>query len=152
VTEAGACTVDGAELVTLIVNPPAGAGWLNQATRDVIEPPCTTEFTAQSHCIDGRLGAGAVTVKATDSVRLPPVSEIVSGVSDVTWLVETVNDPVDAPADTDTEGGTVAEGLDEETRTVTPPAGAAPSNVKLTVAAPPPATVAALMDAEARLG
>lgn len=105
------------EIVSVIVVPTANAAVEVLPTAAVIpagleltvspwRPPAVTlRFT-----VDGA-GGGGLRVKVADFVTPPPETEMLTGVSVLTWLVLMVNPACRLPAGISTVLGTVAAGL-----------------------------------------
>lgn len=120
--------------------PPVAAGALSVTVPVELCPPVNAVgFSVKPLMVPVTLAAG-VSIKAAVAV-LADTADMFAVVGDDTGDVDTVNVTEVCPAGMVTEAGTVADALDEESVTRTPPIVAGAVSVTVPVEVPPPAMV-----------
>lgn len=130
---ASVTTVESADSVTTI--PPAGAGPVRVMVAVDPDPPTTLDGVIATAATDG-----GTTVRTKLAVEEPRLAITVTGDAAVTGLVAIEKETEVLPSGMITVAGGEATPLDEESATVTPPAGAGPLRVTVPEAALPPVT------------
>ena len=124
-------------LVRVTVLPPLGAAPLSVTVPVELVPPVTVVGLSANPV---KVTATGLMVNGAVFVTEPRLAVIVAVVTDDTKVVEAVNEALVAPAEMNTDDGTVALELLDESETLAPPDGAAAVSDTVPVELVPPVT------------